>query len=113
MKTINVVAGTVLALASAHACAQGPSAMAMPAKSAASATALPFVRGAVRKVDATNGMVVLRHANIPNLSMPAMTMGYVVADKSLLANVKAGDKALFQADMVKGNATVTALQPVS
>jgi len=113
MKTINAFAATALALASAYASAQGTAAMSMPAKSAASATALPFVQGEVRKVDATNGVVVLRHADIPNLSMPAMTMGYAVAEKSLLVNVKAGDKVLFQADMIKGKATVTVLQPVN
>ena len=107
MKTTNLLATTVLALASAYASAQG---MSMPAKPAASAAALPFVQGEVTKVDATSGVVVLRHADIPNLSMPAMTMGYAVSDKSLLAGVKAGDKVQFQADMVKGKATVMALQ---
>ena len=110
MKTTNLLATTVLALASAYASAQGISAMPMPAKTAASAAALPFVQGEVTKVDAASSVVVLRHADIPNLSMPAMTMGYAVADKNLLAGVKAGDKVQFQADMVKGKATVMALK---
>ena len=110
MKTLNLLAAVTLALASAYASAQGMSSMSMPAKAAASAVALPYVQGEVTKVDAASGVVVLRHADIPNLSMPAMTMGYAVADKSLLAGVKAGDKVQFQADMVKGKPTVMALK---
>jgi Cu/Ag efflux protein CusF len=113
MKTINLFAAALLALASAHASAEGMSGMAMPAKPAASATALPFVQGEVQKVDASNGVIVLRHADIPNLSMPAMTMGYAVADKSLLTGLRAGDKVQFQANMVKSKATVTALRRVN
>ncbi len=110
MKTMNLLAAAVLALASAYASAEGMPGMSMSAKPAASTATLPFVQGEVQKVDATTGVVVLRHADIPNLSMPAMTMGYAVADKSLLTGVKAGDKVQFQADMVKGKATVTALK---
>lgn len=113
MKKINLFAAAVLALASTYASAQGMSGMSMPAKPAASAAALPFVNGEVTKVDATKGVVMLRHEDIPNLSMPAMTMGYAVADKSLLTGVKAGDKVQFQADMVKGKATVVTLKPAN
>lgn len=110
MNTNNLFAATVLALASAYASAQGMSGVSMTAKPAAAAAALPFVQGEVQRVDTSNGIVVLRHADIPNLAMPAMTMGYGVTDKDLLANVKAGDKVLFQADMVKGKPTVTAIR---
>lgn len=110
MKTINILAVTALAIASSHTFAQGMSGMPMSAKPAASAAALPFVQGEVTKVDASNGSVTLRHADIPNLSMPAMTMAYAVANKSLLTGLKAGEKVRFQADMVNGKATVTELK---
>ncbi|HEY9029620.1 MAG TPA: hypothetical protein VIP05_35355 [Burkholderiaceae bacterium] len=45
MKKINLFAAAVLALASTYASAQSMSGMSMPAKPAASATALPFVNG--------------------------------------------------------------------
>jgi Cu(I)/Ag(I) efflux system membrane protein CusA/SilA len=98
----------VLAVAAAHAVAQG--AMPMPPKPAASAAALPLVEGEVRKVDLEKNFVVLRHGDIPNLGMPAMTMGFDVAHRKMLEGLKAGDKVRFQAAMVKGKATVTELE---
>ena len=44
--------------------------------------------------------------------MPAMTMGFDVANKKMLEGLKVGDKVRFQAEMVKGKATVTELQAV-
>ena len=70
----------------------------------------PLVQGEVRKLDAAAGLIVLRHGDIPNLAMPAMTMGFDVADKKMLEGLKVGDKVRFQAEMVKGKATVTELK---
>lgn len=58
----------------------------MPMKPAASASAstMPLVDGEVRKVDIQKNLVVLRHGDIPNLAMPAMTMGFEVSDKKML-----------------------------
>ena len=73
--------------------------------------ALPSVDGEVRKVDAAKGTIVLKHAEVPNLNMPPMTMEYR-ADGKLLAKVKPGDKVKFQADMVGSQATVVDLRVV-
>ena len=84
----------------------------MLASTPASATAAaPFVNGEVRELDRATGVIVLRHDEIPNLSMPAMTMGYASADRKILDGLKVGDGVLFRAEMVKGKATVTALRP--
>jgi len=69
-----------------------------------------LVQGEVRKVDPGKGQIVLRHGDIPNLAMPAMTMGYEVADRKMLEGLKVGDKVRFQAEMIKGKATVTELK---
>jgi Cu(I)/Ag(I) efflux system membrane protein CusA/SilA len=71
---------------------------------------MPLVQGEVRKIDLEKGLIVLRHGDIPNLAMPAMTMGFDVADKKWLDGLKVGDKVKFQAEMVKGKATVTEFQ---
>jgi Cu/Ag efflux protein CusF len=86
----------------------------MPAKPAASASkyVLPVVDAEVRKIEQATGMIVLRHGEIPNLGMPAMTMAFDVADKKMLTRVKPGDKVKFQADMIQGKATVVDLKPV-
>jgi len=88
--------------------------MDMPMKpaSGASAAGMPLVDGEVRKVDLSKGLIVLRHGDIPNLAMPGMTMGFDVADKKMLDGLKVGDKVKFQAEMIKGKATVTALKLV-
>lgn len=100
----------VAALASgAHA--QGVS-MPMTDKPVAASTksGLPFVDAEVRKVDEKKGQVTLKHGDIPNLSMPPMTMAFDVADKKMLKGIKAGDKVRFQVDMISSKATVTALE---
>jgi Cu/Ag efflux protein CusF len=53
---------------------------------------------------------VLKHGDIPNLGMPAMTMGFQVADRKMLAGYKPGDQVRFQAEMIKDTATVTELE---
>jgi Cu(I)/Ag(I) efflux system membrane protein CusA/SilA len=70
----------------------------------------PFVKAEIVKVDAARGKVTLKHENIPNLDMPAMTMVFAVADKKLLNGVKAGAKVRVKVEDVKGQATVTALE---
>jgi Cu/Ag efflux protein CusF len=107
MRTANAFAAIALAVASTLTFAEG---MSMPGKAAASAPTMPLVQAEVRKVDLQKGMVVLRHGEIPNLAMPAMTMGFDVADQRMLDGLKAGDKVRFQAEMVKGKATVTELK---
>ena len=109
MKAIHILFATFALTSIGAAQAQG---MNMPGKAAASAAAaaMPLVDAEVRKVDIEKGLVVLRHGDIPNLAMPAMTMGFDVADKKMLDGLKAGDKVKFQAEMVKGKATVTELK---
>ena len=110
MNVRHILIAAIVAAAAAQASAQG---MSMPAKpGAASAPAMPLVDGEVRKLDPAAGLVVLQHGDIPNLAMPGMTMGFDVADKKMLNGLKVGDKVRFQAEMVKGKATVTELKPV-
>ena len=112
MRSTHVLCAIVLFAASA-AHAQGMS-MPMPEKPAASASkaSMPLVPAVVKKVDADKGLIVLDHGDLPNLGMPAMTMGFDVADRKMLTGVKAGQKVRFQAEMVRGKATVTELKPV-
>jgi Cu(I)/Ag(I) efflux system membrane protein CusA/SilA len=89
----------------AFAPAKAPLAVAAPAK-------MPLVNGEVRRFDPATGLIVLRHGDIPNLAMPAMVMGFDVADRKMLQGLKVGDKVRFQAEMIQGKATVTVLQLV-
>lgn len=110
MKYSHLLFSLLLAAASG-AQAQGMS-MSMPKKPAASdaKAAMPLVDAEVKKVDLDKSLIVLKHGDIPNLGMPAMTMGFDVADRKMLKGVKVGQKVKFQADMVGGKATVTELK---
>lgn len=71
---------------------------------------LPQVDGEIRKVDAATGKITIRHADIPNLGMGAMTMVFR-ATPALVSQAKEGDKVSFTADRVDGALTVMSLQP--
>lgn len=64
----------------------------------------------VRKVDKETKKITLRHAPIPNLDMPAMTMVFQVKDPAMLDQVKAGDKVKFAAEKLGGAFTVTQIE---
>ncbi|MDA8255806.1 MAG: copper-binding protein [Betaproteobacteria bacterium] len=67
--------------------------------------------GVVRKIDAANAKITLRHGPIANLDMPGMTMVFRVQPPELLDAVKVGDKVRFHAEDINGAFTVTAIQP--
>lgn len=83
----------------------------MNMKPAAAMPAPKPVAAEVRKVDAANGKVTLKHGPIENLGMSAMTMTFPVKDKAVLAKFKEGDKVNATFDKVNGAATVTGLEP--
>jgi len=72
---------------------------------------LPVSEAEVRKVDKDAGKITLKHGEIKNLDMPAMSMVFQVKDKALLDKVKAGDKVSFTADKVNGAYTVMSIEP--
>jgi Cu(I)/Ag(I) efflux system membrane protein CusA/SilA len=64
----------------------------------------------VQKIDQASGVIVLKHGDIPNLAMPAMTMGFDVADRKMLDPLKAGDKVRFHVEILKSKPTVTHIE---
>ena len=75
------------------------------------ATATVMSDGVVRKIDAANGKLTLRHGPLVNLDMPGMTMVFRVRSPELLNAVKVGDAVKFHAVTVNGTFTVTEIQP--
>jgi Cu(I)/Ag(I) efflux system periplasmic protein CusF len=71
---------------------------------------LPQTEGEVRKIDAAAGKITLKHAEIKNLDMPAMSMAYAVKDPALLQKVKPGDKVNFTLDKIDGAFTVVSIE---
>jgi Cu(I)/Ag(I) efflux system protein CusF len=80
--------------------------------SASTAAAAKLTSGEVRKVDAEQGKLTIKHAPIENLDMPAMTMVFKASKPELLKNIQAGDKIEFRAESVAGAFVVTDIKPV-
>ena len=80
------------------------------AQAGAGKAASAMTEAEVRKVDKDAGKITLRHGEIKNLDMPAMTMVFQVKDKAMLDKVKAGDKVRFAADKVGGAFTIIEIE---
>ena len=74
------------------------------------AGAQTWVDGEVRKVDRPLGKLTLRHGEIKNLEMPAMTMVFRVKDAKMLDGLVDGAKVRFAAEKLDGLITVVELQ---
>lgn len=90
---------------------------AMPATSAAAsvastpASASTLSDGEIRKIDRDAGKLTLRHGELKNLNMPPMTMVFMVKDKTLLNELKVGDKIRFHVIMEAGQMVITRIEP--
>ena len=108
--TIAVLAlGTALAapaLAQDHAAHAGHHA----APAAATSTDTAMTAGEVTRVDARTGKLTIRHEDIKNLGMPAMTMVFELSDAAKAVPIKAGDKVLFQVESKEGALVIARIQ---
>lgn len=68
--------------------------------------------GEIRKVDPAAKKITIKHGELKNLDMPAMTMVFQVKDPAMLDKVKAGDKVKFRADKINGAFTVVEIEAV-
>ena len=66
--------------------------------------------GEIRKVDKGAKKLTIKHAPMPSLDMPAMTMVFQVKDPAMLEQVKVGDKVKFDAQKLGGAFTVTRIE---
>jgi len=79
------------------------------------ASALPSTRmseGEIRKIDKKLGKFTIKHGELKNLGMPAMTMGFHITDAAMLDQLKIGDKVRFIAEMTDGALTATQIQKI-
>jgi Cu/Ag efflux protein CusF len=61
------------------------------------AQAADWVAGEIRRVDAANSKLTIKHEEIKSLDMPPMTMVFYVKDSNLLSGLNPQDKIEFQA----------------
>ncbi len=83
---------------------------ATPVAAKSTADASTMADAEVRKVDKDAKKITLKHGEIKNLDMPAMTMVFQVKDAAMLEKVKAGDKVKFKAEKVASGYAVTEIE---
>lgn len=88
-----------------------PASHAQQANTAASAAAA-MSEGEIRKVDKDAKTLTIKHGELKNLGMGAMTMVFKAQDPAMLDQVKQGDKVRFVANMVGGVLTVSTITVV-
>lgn len=74
------------------------------------AFAQEYTKGEIQKIDTAQKKLTIKHGELKNLEMPAMTMVFVVADEAMLNKVKEGQAIEFIADRVNGRITVTEIK---
>lgn len=73
--------------------------------------AVSMTEGEIRKVDMDAGKVTIKHGDIKHLEMPGMTMVFTAKDKSILSNLKPGEKVEFMVVQESGKFFVTEIKP--
>jgi len=73
---------------------------------ATGAIAQEYTKGVVDKVDTKAQKVTIKHEDLKNLDMPAMTMVFRVKDDALLAKLKEGANIEFIAERADGKLVV-------
>lgn len=71
---------------------------------ATSAFATDYTKGQVTKIK--SGKVTIKHEELKNLDMPAMTMVFVPKDDAVMAKLKEGKNIEFVAERIKGKLTL-------
>ncbi len=89
----------------------GPAVTGVTQKDNAVPAPTDMAQGEIRKVDADNKKITIKHGEIKNLDMPPMTMVFQVKDETMLSKVKAGDKVHFTAEKIGGAFVLTTLRP--
>lgn len=69
-----------------------------------------MVSGEVLSVDDEWSKIVIKHQELEDLGMPAMTMVFNVPEKSLLKGVRVGDKIKFGAQVAPSGLSVVRLE---
>jgi len=114
-RDIAIGIGSMLVLAGAPAFAMEQGAMdhgAMDHAHMEKTAAAAMTDGEIRKIDAEQGQLTIKHGDIKNLGMPGMTMVFTAEDKMLLSGVKIGDKVKFTAARENGKLMVTTIEVV-
>lgn len=84
-------------------------AAALALTSTGAAWAAEMVDGTIKKIDAAQKKLTIKHGELKDLEMPPMTMVFAAAEGIDLTKFKPGQKVKFTAARVNGRITVTAI----
>ena len=82
-------------------------ALAISLAATGAAFAAELADGTIKKIDAAQKKVTIKHGELKDLEMPPMTMVFAAGEKVDLAKLKEGQKVKFMASRVNGRLTVT------
>lgn len=71
------------------------------------AWAAEMASGTIKKIDAAQKKITIKHGELKELEMPPMTMVFAAGDAVDLTKLKAGQKVKFMASRINGRLTVT------
>ena len=110
---IAVLAGFVISMALPRVAAVAQTTANSPDKQGNPTTdqSSDLTSGEIQKIDKDTGRLTIRHGEIRNLGMPAMTMVFATKDKSMADKVRTGDKIRFKAVNENGKLVVTDIAP--
>lgn len=105
----NVIGATAISFSVLFVGGVGAAAL-VPAVYAQEAVETHQTTATVKSVDKESNRVTLAHDPVPTLDWPAMTMGFAVADKALLKDLKTGEKISFTFTKKNGKFMVTDIE---
>ena len=76
------------------------------------ASAQALVAAEVKKIDKAQSRIMLKHDEIKQFDMPALTGTYKVSDPAMLDKVHVGDHVRFSLDRVNNQYTITRIDVV-
>lgn len=77
---------------------------------AATDTAMAMTPGEITRVDARTGKLTIRHGEIANLGMPAMTMVFALQDPAQVGHWAVGNRVRFHAEDAQGQLLITHIE---
>ncbi len=80
---------------------------------ASTASEAAWVQGEVRRIDAENGKLTLKHEAIARFDMGPMTMAFRVAKPALLDGLAVGDQVKFRVEKIDQRVMVVDLQKLN
>ncbi len=110
MKSIKIAALVLSITAASASIAAGMNdmkGMAQPNAQASANVTSEYSDGEIRTLYKDDGKVTIKHGEIKNLHMSAMTMTFSVAAKSMLDKLRVGDKVKFKAVDKSGELQIT------